>query len=150
MTRWAIACLLLASCDLGLRHDAHWPPRGEYRTVNVTDGSLRVSQGTCAGVDLQIIQVRADVAIANMRAVWQQTYPTATITVEGLPVVMSANLSATGSPAAGLYWPEHWIELRCDNEDAIEPELYHAIGHRLRIPCWATIGHRVDLDCSPI
>lgn len=140
--------LLFAFCNL-LDNDVK-PPPGQYQTINIPGGSLRVSRGSCEAVDLLVIENRATVAVRNMRNVWQNVYPIETITVDASPVVMSVNPTTSAGQANGIYHPaERWIELRCEKELVIEAEIYHAIAHRLGIFCWKTIGHGVRLDCNP-
>ena len=143
-----ILAVLLASCNL-FNNEAK-PPPGEYHTINIPGGSLRVSRGSCEEVDLLVIENRATVAVWNMRNVWQNAYPIETITVDASPVVMSVNPTTSAGQANGIYHPaERWIELRCEKEAVIEAEIYHAIAHRLGIFCWKSIGHGVTLDCNP-
>ncbi len=139
-----IIALLLCACDLGI-FDGPNAPTGEYVTVEIIGGSLRVSQGSCGSVDLSIIEDRANRGVIEMRGTWSDTYPASEIAVSDMPVWMTAGLGVSG-----IYYNDHrWIALACDNETTIHHELRHAIAHRLRLPCQGTIGHTSNVDCSP-
>ena len=142
-----IAWLSISGCA-GVRKilgDDDPAPSGRYEALAITGGSLLVSRGWCSYPDMDIIQRRANIAIENMRAAWP-TIPPASITVHSMPVSFSRGVDIQ---ANGLYHaPERWIELRCDFEFVIEAELYHALGHKLGLWCWPTIGHPHGLDCS--
>ncbi len=149
-----ILALLLTSCA-NLRNilgDDNPPPPGHYESVPLyaTDGhiagSLLVSRGGCSKPDTDIIERRANAAVVRMREAW----PTINnITLYAMPVVFSRDPWAGNIKANGVYhYADGWIELRCDKEFVIEHEMYHALGHLMRVPCWRTIGHGHEPDCT--
>ncbi len=150
LTIFLIAWLSIAGCA-GVRKilgDDDPAPSGHYESLAITGGSLLVSRGWCGYPDLDIIQRRANAAVENMRAAWP-TIPPEYVTVHSFPVSFSRDPWAGTIQATGIYHPDgRWIELRCDYEFVIEHELYHALGHQMGLPCYATIGHGHNLDCS--
>jgi len=101
------------------------------------------------------LQRGANRAIVEMRKAWP-LFPAEQVTVHSLPVVGTIDPWATVQ-ANGIYWPDgRWVELRCEHEFVIEHEMYHALGHQMRLPCWRTMtisnppetGHYHNLDCS--
>ncbi len=154
-----IAWLSISGCS-GLRKilgDDDPAPSGHYEPLVLdAGGSLLVSRGRCSYPDLDMLRRRANLAIENMRAAWPNR---PNITVHSFPVWFSVNPWGQDNngvlvKANGVYHPDgRWIELRCADatrsyEGTIEAELYHALGHKLGLWCWPTIGHPHGLDCS--
>ncbi len=148
LTVFLVVWLSIAGCA-GVRKllgDSDPAPSGRYESLPIRGGSLLVSRGECSYPDLDILQRRANAAIENMRAAWPNR---PNVAVHSLPVSFSRDPWAGAIQATGIYHPDgRWIELRCDFEHVIEHELYHALGHQMRLPCYATIGHGHNLDCS--
>ena len=149
--QWGIVLLLLpvlscAGLDRLLGNDG--PPAGRYEPLAITGGSLLVSRGECSYPDMDRLQRGANLAIETMRAAWP-LFPAGHVTVHALPVTFAIDPWGNGIQATGVYWSdEQWIELRCEYEFVIEHEMFHALGHQMRVPCWRTIGHEHNADCT--
>ncbi len=132
----AVAVLALCACS------SSSPPIINGDTVIIPlGGSLTVHFGDCARVDLLTLQIRANFAVDAMQSIWG-----AGAFVDAIPVFMS-----TAGAFDGEYFPDdQTIALGCGREERVEHQLYHAIGHKLGIPCWETIAHAgTMLDCMP-